>query len=50
VGRGSGQSGRAILAEQQAGLTEQAPLLSQFDDWTLARLPGVLGRNQAVLE
>lgn len=35
VGRGSGQSGRAILAEQQAGLTEQAPLLAQFDDWTL---------------
>ena len=35
VGRGAGQSGRAILAEQQAGLTEQAPLLAQFDDWTL---------------
>lgn len=36
VGRGgSSQSGRAILAEQQAGLTEQAPLLAQFDDWTL---------------
>lgn len=35
VGRGGGQSGRAILAEQQAGLTEQAPLLAQFDDWTL---------------
>lgn len=36
VGRsGSSQSGRAILAEQQAGMTEQAPLLAQFDDWTL---------------
>lgn len=36
VGRqGASQSGRAILAEQQAGLTEQAPLLAQFDDWTL---------------
>lgn len=36
VGRsGSSQSGRAILAEQQAGLMEQAPLLAQFDDWTL---------------
>lgn len=36
VGRqGSAQSGRAILAEQQAGLTEQAPLLAGFDDWKL---------------
>lgn len=36
VGRNaSGQSGRAILAEQQAGMTEQSPLLGRFDDWTL---------------
>lgn len=36
VGRqGASQSGRAILAEQQAGLTEQAPLLAGFDDWKL---------------
>jgi hypothetical protein len=36
VGRqGANQSGRAILAEQQAGLTEQAPVLAAFDDWTL---------------
>lgn len=36
VGRqGAAQSGRAILAEQQAGLTEQAPLLAGFDDWKL---------------
>jgi len=36
VGRqGASQSGRAILAEQQAGMTEQAPLLGRFDDWTL---------------
>jgi hypothetical protein len=36
VGRqGTNQSGRAILAEQQAGLTEQAILLEAFDDWTL---------------
>jgi len=36
VGRqGTAQSGRAILAEQQAGLTEQAPLLAGFDDWKL---------------
>ena len=30
-----GQSGRAILAQQQAGLIELAPLLGSFDDWTL---------------
>jgi hypothetical protein len=36
VGRsGQSQSGRAILAEQQAGMTEQAPLLAGFDDWKL---------------
>ncbi len=36
VGRGGqSQSGRAILAEQQAGMTEQAPLLAGFDDWKL---------------
>lgn len=36
VGRNaSGQSGRAILAEQQAGLTEMSPILGRFDDWTL---------------
>jgi len=36
VGRQSaGQSGRAILAEQQAGMTEQSPLLGRFEDWTL---------------
>jgi hypothetical protein len=36
VGRqAAGQSGRALLAEQQAGQTEQAPLLGGFDDWTL---------------
>lgn len=36
VGRGgASQSGRAILAEQQAGMTEQSPILAAFDDWTL---------------
>lgn len=36
VGRNdASQSGRAILAEQQAGLAEQAPILAGFDDWTL---------------
>lgn len=36
VGRQSGgQSGRALLAEQQAGMTEMAMLFGQFDDWTL---------------
>ena len=36
VGRGgSSQSGRAILAEQQAGMMEQSPVLASFDDWTM---------------
>jgi hypothetical protein len=36
VGRqNASQSGRAILAEQQAGMTEQSPLLGRFEDWTL---------------
>lgn len=36
VGRNAqSQSGKAILAEQQAGMTEQAPTLGSFDDWTL---------------
>jgi len=36
VGRGgASQSGRAILAEQQAGMTEQSPILAAFDDWVL---------------
>ena len=36
VGRNNqSQSGRAILAEQQAGLAEYALLLGQFEDWTL---------------
>jgi hypothetical protein len=36
VGRqASSQSGIAIAREQEAGLTEQAPLLAAFDDWVL---------------
>jgi hypothetical protein len=36
VGRqASSQSGIAIQREQEAGLTEQAPLLAAFDDWVL---------------
>jgi hypothetical protein len=36
VGRqASSQSGVAIQREQEAGLTEQAPLLAAFDDWVL---------------
>lgn len=36
VGRNaSSQSGKAIVAEQQAGMTEQAPSLGSFDDFTL---------------
>lgn len=36
VGRqASSQSGIAIQREQEAGLTEQAPLLASFDDWVL---------------
>lgn len=36
VGRqNKNQSGKAILAEQRAGLIEQTPLLSRFNDWQL---------------
>jgi len=36
IGRQTGgQSGRALLAEQQAGMTEMAGLLAQLNDWEL---------------
>lgn len=35
------QSGKAILAEQKAGLIEQTPLISRFTDWQLRNYRGM---------